>query len=190
MKFRFHSLGARASGFFNALILVAAFGVAILLLPQNGGEISGFGRASDGDSLRIGGERIRILGIDAPELNQNCLTKDGQEWPCGRVSRDKMASLIKGEKITCESDARDKYGRMLARCRVKGRDIAKIMISAGLAVSYNDYRQEEARARADEKGIWAGDFVYPRQWRDGQREIPHSSGTAGDFWAWITGWFS
>jgi endonuclease YncB( thermonuclease family) len=39
-------------------------------------------RVTDGDTIRIGDRRIRLYGIDAPEIKQICL-KDNLEWKCG-----------------------------------------------------------------------------------------------------------
>ena len=48
---------------------------------------SGTPAVNDGDSLTIDGLRIRLWGIDAPELHQSCTIK-GEHYPCGRKARD------------------------------------------------------------------------------------------------------
>ena len=45
--------------------------------------IAGHAEVTDGDTLRIGATRIRLTGIDAPELAQTCTGQSGKEWPCG-----------------------------------------------------------------------------------------------------------
>lgn len=128
--------------------------------------VAGAGRASDGDSFRLGGDRVRLLGIDAPELAQNCTDEAGRSWACGKAARDRMSALLASGKVDCRPEDKDQYGRLLARCLVGGRDIGAVMVSEGLAVSYGGYGGEEAAARKARRGIWAGDFEAPRSWRD------------------------
>ena len=47
-------------------------------------DITGIPRVIDGDTLEIAGERIRLHGIDAPELKQTCADAGGKEWRCGQ----------------------------------------------------------------------------------------------------------
>jgi len=56
---------------------------------------SGAFHAADGDSLAIGGERMRLKGIDAPELVQSC-ERNGRPWACGREARDALQRLVAG----------------------------------------------------------------------------------------------
>lgn len=190
MQFHFPALGRKISGFLNAFLLILVLVAALYLLPQTGESISGQARVSDGDSLRLGEIRLRILGIDAPELDQTCLTQSGDSWPCGRVSRDFLVQILAAHPVECIWDERDKYGRALAICRADGRDIGKMMIEAGMAISYSDYAVAEALARSRKVGLWAGDFLTPRQWRDGHRGRKQPSDIWVDLWAWVTGWFA
>lgn len=190
MKFRFPALGRKISGFFNAFLLIAALVAALYLLPQTGENLTGRAHASDGDSLRLGEERVRILGIDAPELDQTCTTRSGDSWPCSRASKDFLEQILAAHPIECIWDARDKYGRVLATCTADDRDIGKMMINAGMAISYSDYAVEEARARSDRVGLWAGEFITPRQWRDGHRGREQPNNIGSDLWNWFAGWFA
>ena len=96
-------------------------------------RFSGTAVVSDGDSLRIGGDRIRLTGFDAPELDQVCWREDGSEWSCGREARAAMRGLLEGGEIACRPEGEDKYGRVLARCSVGETDLGASMVSAGLA---------------------------------------------------------
>ena len=50
---------------------------------------------TDGDTLRqIGESKIRLEGIDAPEIKQVCYNKLKNPYPCGELSRSKLASII------------------------------------------------------------------------------------------------
>jgi endonuclease YncB( thermonuclease family) len=142
--------------------------------------VSGRGRASDGDSFRLGDDRIRLLGLDAPELAQACTNADGRNWPCGRVARDRMADLLAAGPADCRPEDVDQYDRLLATCLVAGRDLGGVMVAEGLAVASGRYWTEEAAARRDRLGIWAGDFAAPRTWRD---DHPRPQGISG----WLSG---
>jgi endonuclease YncB( thermonuclease family) len=145
-------------------ILVAA-AIALYLtrgVPQQ--ELTGAAEAIDGDSVRLNGEEIRLKGIDAPEFLQTCMVS-GRETPCGREARTQLRRLLMSGLTTCIGDGRDRYGRLLAVCRVRGIDINAAMVREGQAVAFGSYAAEEAEAKAGYKGLWAGTFERPREWR-------------------------
>lgn len=129
-------------------------------------RFSGLAQVADGDSLRLRGDRIRLKGIDAPELDQICWDAAGQEWPCGRAARASLEVLLGQGPTDCQPVGEDKYGRTLATCAVGGRDLGAILVAEGMAIAYGDYGAEEAAARSADRGIWRGNFVDPRRWRD------------------------
>lgn len=51
------------------------------------GEIKGMPTITDGDTLKILNENIRLDGIDAPEIGQNCIDKNGNRYDCGKLRR-------------------------------------------------------------------------------------------------------
>lgn len=68
----------------------------------------------------------------------------------------------------------DRYGRTVARCTAGGRDVALTMVEKGLAVDYPQfsrgaYADAERQAKRERRGMWAGTFVMPRDWRHGAR---------------------
>lgn len=128
------------------------------------GELSGIATAGDGDSLRLEGRRIRIEGIDAPELSQSC-QRGGVAWDCGLQARDRLRALIAAGDTHCRLHGRDRYGRDLATCQAGGRDVGREMVLSGYAVSYGRYQAEEARAEGERRGLWSGEFVTPGEWR-------------------------
>ncbi|HHG88949.1 MAG TPA: thermonuclease family protein [Devosia sp.] len=160
------------------IFLVGSFFVATLLvLGRNDGQTILQSRnvyATDGDSVRIKGQAVRLWGIDAPELDQTCTTPEGEDWPCGRVSRDRLAEKLANSLLECKGSRFDKYNRLLAICTIGGVDVGSQMVREGMAVSYGAYRPEETMARADRSGLWSGTFVRPRDWRDAQpdRAVP------------------
>ena len=71
-----------------------------------GTTVSGAARVIDGDTLEIGGTRVRLHGIDAPESAQRCRA-DGRSWPCGRYYGVTRIDVSKGERWFCsEVEAR------------------------------------------------------------------------------------
>jgi endonuclease YncB( thermonuclease family) len=129
-------------------------------------------RVIDGDTLEWKGERVRLLGIDAPEMKQTC-ERDGVTWLCGKEARKALAEWLGDGDVDCEGDERDKYGRLLAHCSVDGEDIGEWMVSRGLAVAYYrfsyEYQRAEYQAKSAKAGMWAGEFQNPWDWRKGQR---------------------
>jgi endonuclease YncB( thermonuclease family) len=124
--------------------------------------------AIDGDSLRSSGEDIRLIGIDAPELFQTCRNSSGREWACGQAAYAHLSSLVAGNEVRCSSSSKDRYGRALARCSVGTvADLGEEMVREGLAVDFMNggYGRAEAEARAAGRGMWAGSFEPPQEWR-------------------------
>jgi endonuclease YncB( thermonuclease family) len=67
---------------------------------------------SDGDSITLGKERVRLLGIDAPEYSQLC-QRGGADYACGRLAREALVQLIGRRPVSCSGTRRDRYGRFL-----------------------------------------------------------------------------
>jgi endonuclease YncB( thermonuclease family) len=146
------------------------------------------GRASviDGDTIEVQGRRIRLQAIDAPESAQWCGEGDGR-WRCGKAAAEALDALVDGATVTCRQaprDPEDRYGRALARCEARGGDVGERLVRAGLAVAYRqylDYRNGEPRpyktgvlaaesqARVANRGLWAGPFEMPWDWRAARR---------------------
>lgn len=164
-----HALGSRWRGVpatLGAIVLLALAAWVAAKLDPLPPRFSGMAQASDGDSLRIQGDRIRLLGIDAPELDQTCWDAAGASWPCGRTARTELARLTAAGPADCQPEGTDKYGRTLATCRVAGRDLGDAMVSAGLALATDGYSSQQATAKRQKLGLWQGRFVDPRTWRD------------------------
>lgn len=151
-----------ALGLIAALATIAA---VFELKRRDRPELTGFGIAIDGDSIRLGGDEIRLEGIDAPEYAQTCRDAAGREYPCGRMARRALASLLDKGAIRCAVSGRDRYERHLARCYSGEAEINAVMVSTGQAVAFGRYDSEEATARAGRRGLWAGSFQRPADFR-------------------------
>lgn len=149
------------------LLMFSILIAIILSLPDNrrpAESLTGSVYVIDGDTVILNKGHIRLIGIDAPEMKQSCQIA-GRDYLCGRDARNALRSRINGQSIRCEISGTDKYGRELGRCYQGETDLNKWMVEQGWAISYGDYRSEEAQARHDRRGIWAGSFEVPYEWR-------------------------
>jgi endonuclease YncB( thermonuclease family) len=106
------------------------------------------------------GRKVRIVQIDAPELEADCY---------GQPARRALLQLASpGTRVTLERDpaldATDRYGRLLRYIAVGGRDVGLALVAAGAAEPYF-FRNERGRhaaellraakrARAERRGLW------------------------------------
>jgi endonuclease YncB( thermonuclease family) len=155
--------------------------IAILILVQAVLTPPIIGRASvtDGDTIEIRGERIRLNGIDAPESAQQCQKLDGSAWPCGRRAALALSDHIGIQNVSCQEQSRDRYGRIVANCTLAGRDLSAWMVGSGYALAYvrytRDYAPQENQARRYKRGIWAGYFQAPWEWRRNRNSPMHNA---------------
>lgn len=150
------------------LRICAAFVLLCLPFPALA-DFSGSVRVIDADTWDVGGERVRLFGIDAPELGQMCETKQGQSWACGDWATDQVRAQYTGRRVTCERLATDRYGRTVARCLSDGKDVARDMVADGLAFAYRrysmDYDLEEKGAAVNARGLHASAMQTPSAYR-------------------------
>lgn len=91
-------------------------------------------RIVDGDTFYIEGvdTRIRLWGVDAPERDEAGFDE----------ASAMLESLAGGETLSCEHMDRDRYGRIVARCRLgDGVDLSEAMIKSGVATEYLRFTQ-------------------------------------------------
>ncbi|WP_306419262.1 thermonuclease family protein [Loktanella sp. Alg231-35] len=90
---------------FRILLLILSFlGTTAIAAPN--GTI----RVIDADTIDVGGTRVRLFGIDAPEMGQPC-EKDGRTWDCGAWTRDAARNRFDGAYARCAARDTDRYGR-------------------------------------------------------------------------------
>lgn len=148
-----------------ALLVLALLAVIRLLPDPEMREARGRARVIDGDSLALDGVEIRLRGIDAPEYRQTC-TRSGRTWPCGQEAARRLRGLVSGRAVACEGSVHDEHDRLLAVCRVGSREINRWLVENGWAVSFDGYLKAETEARAAGRGLWAGTFERPSEWRE------------------------
>jgi endonuclease YncB( thermonuclease family) len=88
----------------------------------------------DGDTFTCAGVRIRLAGIDAPEMPGHC--RAGRSCTPGDpvASRDYLRNLSGGQ-VKCRPIETDRYGRTVALCEAGGKDLSCAMIAARHAVA-------------------------------------------------------
>lgn len=123
----------------------------------------------DGDTIAVSidgtRERVRIIGIDAPELARN-----GQPMGCfAQESTSEMQSLVQSQRVHLIADPtqadRDRYDRLLRHVvRDDGGHVALTMVQGGYAEEeqfaapyqyQSDLVAAEQDARADGLGLWS-----------------------------------
>lgn len=151
----------------RAFALAAGTWIA-LLCATAAADVSGTAVIIDGDTIDVGGERIRLQGIDAPESRQHC-SVGGNDWSCGKSATLALEHEARGRTVTCKGSERDRYGRVLAVCFAGDTDLNAMMVREGFALAYRRYSKEyvaeEEAARVARKGLWRSSFVEPWKWR-------------------------
>ena len=125
-------------------------------------------KISDGDTIKINGEKIRFSGIDTPELKQTCL-KEGVKNFCGKEAKQILIDKIADNKVTCVREGKDRYKRTLAECFVNDESLSSYLVRSGYAFAYRRYSKkfikDENYARANQLGMWSMKFEYPWDYR-------------------------
>ena len=126
---------------------------------------------TDGDTIRIGDERIRFSGIDAPEIKQTCIYQE-IEFKCGEFSKNLLIEKISNQEVSCIRENTDQYGRTLAECFVGKESLSSYLVREGYAFAYRKYSDkfipDEEYAQSKGKGMWIMDFMFPWDFRKSQ----------------------
>ena len=179
--------------------LIADFAIILILLvlviivyryAGSDDTITGKPQVIDGDTVKIDGFSIRLIGIDAPEHNQTC-HKQSVIYPCGTASTRALKKMIGSMSIDCHGWQKDIYQRLLATCYLSKRkpgeqSLNQKMVRAGWAVSYNDYILDENHAHLKNHGLWSGKFQQPSDWRkENRRSDLLQENLINTVWQWI-----
>lgn len=110
------------------MILAAALAIAVCP-PPPGQRVT---CVVDGDTVWIAREKIRLLDIDAPEMDGKCAA----ERALAIRSRDRLVQLLRTREVPIVREGTDRYGRTLARLG----DIGDQLVREGLARRWGDRR--------------------------------------------------
>ncbi len=142
---------------------------------------SGTIRVIDGDTLDVGDVRVRLHGIDAPEVGQTCQDARGRAWDCGTWASREVRARYQNAVANCDPVDRDAYGRVVAVCNVAGRDMGRLLVKDGVATAFRKYSmaydRDEQAAAAKGLGLHAGTFERPdayRNTRGASQKVPRS----------------
>ncbi|WP_158639193.1 thermonuclease family protein [Elioraea rosea] len=151
---------------FQLIVIALCLGPAAAV---SSATISGQPSVVDGDTLEIDGQMIRLHAIDAPEMRQYCVTMGGKRWQCGIEAAEALYQRSRRRIVQCEPMGQDRNRRVIARCHLDGIDLGGWMVRQGWALAYRrygqDYVADEAEAEREHRGVWAGRFDYPWDWR-------------------------
>ena len=148
------------------LSLYLFFGI-LIFSPANSDLLT----VTDGDTIRIGDERIRFSGIDAPEIKQTCIYQE-IEFKCGEFSKNLLIEKISNQQVSCIRESKDQYGRTLAECFVGKESLSSYLVREGYAFAYRKYSDkfipDEEYAQSKGNGMWSMDFMFPWDFRKSQ----------------------
>lgn len=113
----------------------------------------------DGDTITILAQKkqikIRLFGIDAPELKQ----------PYGKKSKQFLSNSIAGQIVEVKENGNDRYGRTIGTISLNGEDINAQMVENGYAWAYRrfskKYAPQESEAKFEKRGLWRDDPIPP-----------------------------
>ena len=139
--------------------------------------ISGIAKVVDGDTIKIENKKIRLHGIDAPEIKQSCkkifltiyIFSFQESYKCGEISKKYLRKYINNKIIKCRVEGIDRYNRILGTCFKNKVNINSKMVKNGQALAYKKYSKKylsvEREAKREKLGLWKGNFEYPWVWR-------------------------
>lgn len=163
---------ATATPSMRALILILA------VFPASQGWAAGT-IVKDGGTIQLAGVTYRLDGIDAPALDQMCIDEHADAWACGVEARDQLARLIGSRQIRCGDLGADTTykKRHIGICTVEGEaaSLNQLLVRQGFALNFDPsakgrFRDDEAGAKDNRRGLWEGCFVAPREFRRGRKD--------------------
>jgi endonuclease YncB( thermonuclease family) len=150
-------------------IILASFIIMVFSGNASADTLSGTPRIVDGDTIHIDQTKIRLHGIDTPETSQECINQAGESYSCGEAATAALRTLIGSQSVRCEGSTYDRYKRLIAICYSGSINVNEEMVRLGWALAYRkysmDYVEAEVEAQSEGRGLWAGEFEMPWDWR-------------------------
>lgn len=153
--------------------------IFVLALLFGGPAVAADLIVKDAATLQLGGVSYRLEGIDAPELDQRCLSQFADLSACGIEARDAAIKLIAGRNVTCRDLGPDPVfkGRRIGACTVgsDGASLSQSLVQAGLAFNSDSngrFAADQSKAMDDHTGLWKGCFVAPQNFRRWDKAAP------------------
>lgn len=141
----------------------------VIVSPARAADPTATPYVVDGDTLVLEGRTLDLLGIDAPEKDQDCGFKKWR-YACGRMATYALVEILGDHWVRCKPS---KHIRRAATCYIGAddspKDVAAMMVRRGWAVANRKvstrYVKDEKIARAAKSGLWQGAFDKPWDWR-------------------------
>ena len=146
----------------------------VLFSPQIFADLNGvISRVIDADTVVIKSDqginyKIRLLGIDAPEINQ----------VYGKEATRYLSNKVLGKNLKVLGENKDRYHRLLGKLILNGNDINLDLVKNGMAWHYKFYKKSQEKkdqllysnaeiyAKVNNLGLWAKKMPMPPwQWR-------------------------
>ena len=133
----------------------------------------------DGSTLQLSDVIYRLNGVDAPAFDQMCIDEHADAWTCGVEAREQLAKLIDNREVRCEDLGADPTYKKwhLGICTIEGEtaSLNQLLVRLGFAVNLEPsangrFKEDEAGAKANRRGLWKGCFVAPQEFRHGKKD--------------------
>ena len=155
-----------------------SFSFSVSYSADTSRSISGKADIIDGNSIKIKGQSIRLVGIDAPEKKQLCkkayislfIFTFSKSYRCGETSTNSLKKFINDQIVLCKTEEKkDFFKRYLGTCFKGKRNINSWLVKNGHALAFRkyskEYLKEELYAKNNKIGLWQGTFEMPWEWR-------------------------
>lgn len=168
--------------------------------PEDYPAVKGYAVALSGSTINVANLNIRLLGIEAPMPGQTCADKYGNPYKCGQEAKVWLQNWLEDKQITCHIVSQIKNKKATGVCFFGQDDVAAVVTNAGWAVAYvkhtDAYVAYEYQANINKRGLWAGKFYKPWDWRKMQNrkikveiEDDNDSSILDSITSGIKGWF-
>lgn len=141
---------------------------------------------NDGDTCRLKSAdntqiKVRMVGIDAPEMGKKSKKKKKEGQAGGTEAKEFLNNLVVGKTVTLRSYGADAYGRNLAEIMINNESANLKMVSEGWAEVYrgkpprgfdlSPYQFAQAEAMKNKRGIWnLSNYESPKDFRKRTKE--------------------